>query len=205
MRRLHLVALLGLSLAAGLRAGGPQAKATPKPPWQCLLTGADARQAAALDKRIVEREKADRYPEAVSAAEELLALRTRAQGPDHWEAANARWTLAGLRKVAALSEQKRLGWRKAAQAAAEAGRLEQQARYAKALPLRQQHLTWCREVLGEDHPETATSYNNLAVNLNAQGNSTAAGPLFQKALAIRQRLVETQSPSCHRAARTSGL
>jgi CHAT domain-containing protein/tetratricopeptide (TPR) repeat protein len=194
MRRMHLVALLGLSLAAGVRADAPQPKANPKPPWQRLLTGDDARKAAALEKRIAELETADRYAEAVTGVEDLLALRTRAQGPDHHETADTKWALAALRKVAALPEAKRRGWRRATQGAAEAGRLEQQARYAQALPFRQQHLTWCREVLGEDHPATAASYDNVAGNLNARGQYAEAGSLFQKALAIRRRTLGEEHP-----------
>jgi CHAT domain-containing protein/tetratricopeptide (TPR) repeat protein len=194
MLRMHLGALLALSLAVGLRAADSQAKAAPKPPWQHLLTGDDERKAAALDKRIADWENADRYTEAVTAAEKLLALRQRAQGPDHWEAADARWALAALKKVATLPKPKRLGWRKAAQADAEAGRLEQQARFAQALPLRQERLTWCREVLGEGHPLTADSYNSVAVNLQAQGNYPKAGPLFQKALDLRRQALGEGHP-----------
>ncbi|HKI38249.1 MAG TPA: hypothetical protein VKA46_40720 [Gemmataceae bacterium] len=47
------------------------------------------------------------------AAEELLTLHTRVQGADHWETVNQKWDLAALKKVAALPEEKRLGWRAA--------------------------------------------------------------------------------------------
>ena len=50
------------------------------------------------------------------------------------------------------------------------------------------------KVLGEDHPDTATSYNNLASNLNAQGKYGAAEPLFQKALAIRLKVLGEDHP-----------
>jgi hypothetical protein len=194
MRPMHLVTLLGLSLAAGLRADAPQAKAAPKPPWQRLLTGDDARQAKDLEKRIADRASADRYAEAITAAEELLALRTKVQGPDHWETANAKWELAALGKVAALSEEKRLGWRKAVEGDAKAAKLDQQIQYAQALPLRRQFLTWCREVLGEDLPATARCYNNLAGNLHAQGKYAEAGPLLQKALDINRRALGEDHP-----------
>jgi tetratricopeptide (TPR) repeat protein len=194
MLRMLPVMLLGLSLAAGVRAVGPQAKATSKPQWQRLLAGDDARKAAELDKRIAEREKEGRYDEAIAAAEELLGLRARVQGPDHWETANAKWALAVLRKVAALPEPKRLGWRKAEQGEAEARRLEQQAQPAQALPLRRQRLTWCREVLGEDHPLTAESYSNLAANLYTRGRNAEAGTLFQKALDIFRKALGEGHP-----------
>ena len=37
-------------------------------------------------------------------------------------------------------------------------------------------------VLGERHPDTAASLNNLAGLLEAQGDSAAAKPLFEQAL-----------------------
>ena len=52
----------------------------------------------------------------------------------------------------------------------------------------------CLKVLGEDHPDTATSYNNLASNLNAQGKYGAAEPLYQKALAIRLKVLGEDHP-----------
>ena len=49
-------------------------------------------------------------------------------------------------------------------------------------------------MLGEDHPDTATSYNNVAVNLNAQGKSAEAEPLYQKALEIRRKVLGEDHP-----------
>ena len=37
-----------------------------------------------------------------------------------------------------------------------------QGKYAEAQPLFEKALAICRKVLGEEHPDTATSYNNLA-------------------------------------------
>ncbi|MBL3587083.1 tetratricopeptide repeat protein [Rhodovulum sulfidophilum] len=49
--------------------------------------------------------------------------------------------------------------------------------------------------LGSDHPSTATSYNNLASNLNDQGRAAEAEPLYRKALEIRERVLGTDHPS----------
>jgi tetratricopeptide (TPR) repeat protein len=188
MLRMLFVVLLALSLTVVAHA------ADPKPPWQRLLTGEDAKKAAGLEKRIEELEAADKYAEAIRLGEELLALRTKVQGAEHWETVNEKWELAALKKVAALPEAKRIGWRQAKQGDAEARRLEQKAQYVKALPLRQERLKWCRQVLGEDHPDTATSYNNVAFILNAQGKYAEAGPLFQKALDIRRQVLGENHP-----------
>jgi len=194
MLRMLLVTLLGLSLAVVAWADDPKPKADPKPQWQRLMTGDDARKADDLEKRTGELENADKHAEAVVAAEGLLALRTRVQGADHWETVNQKWRLVALRKVAALPQEKRQGWRKAAQGDAEAQDLEQKIQHAKALPLRQQRLKWCREVLGEDHPHTAASYHNVGFNLAAQGKYTEAAPLCEKALAIRLKALGEEHP-----------
>jgi tetratricopeptide (TPR) repeat protein len=189
-----MVALLGLPLAVLAWADDPKPKADPKPQWQRLLTGDDARRAAELDKRIGEHESADRYADAIIAQEEVLALRTRVQGDDHWETVIEKWALAALKKVATLPAEERRGWRKAVEDAAEAVRLEENAQYAKALPLRQEQLKWCREVLGEGYPDTATSYNQLAYNLHRQGKYAEAEPLFRKALDLQRQAVGEGHP-----------
>jgi tetratricopeptide (TPR) repeat protein len=72
--------------------------------------------------------------------------------------------------------------------------LEDQGKYAEAGPLYQKALDICRQVLGEDHPDTARSYNSVAANLDAQGKYAAAGPLFQKALDIRRQMLGENHP-----------
>jgi tetratricopeptide (TPR) repeat protein len=188
MVRMRLLVLLGMSLAVVAHA------VDSKPPWQRLLSGDDAKKAAALKKQIEKLEAADRYAEAIKLSEELFALRTKVQGAEHWETVNQKWALTALKKVAPLPAEKRAGWRKAARAAAEAESLVQKAQYGKALPLKQERLKWCRQVLGEDHPDTAQSYNNVAFNLNAQGKYVEAGPLYQKALDIWHKTLGEDHP-----------
>jgi tetratricopeptide (TPR) repeat protein len=170
------------------------AAAAEEPAWKRVLQGEDAKKAAELEKRIAELEEADRYAEAVRLHEELLALRRTVQGPAHWETVGQQWAVTAARKVAALPAEQRAGWRQAARGAAAATRLEQQARYGEALPLRQERLRWCRQVLGEGHPLTALSYNEVAFNLNAQGKYPEAGPLYHKALAIRRQALGEEHP-----------
>jgi tetratricopeptide (TPR) repeat protein len=188
MLRMLLVGWLGLALAVVARSGDP------KPQWQRLLTGADARKAADLEKRIAEREAADNYAEAIRLREELLALRTREQGAEHWQTVDARWVLTATKKVATLPPEKRAGWRQTAQGGVAARRLEQQAQFGKALAMWQERLKWCRDVLGEDHPDTASGYNNVAANLQAQGRYGEARPLYQKALDIRRKALGEDNP-----------
>ena len=52
--------------------------------------------------------------------------------------------------------------------------------------------------LGEDHPETAESYNNLATLLDIQGRYAEAEPLYRKALDIDRRVLGEDHPETAR-------
>jgi tetratricopeptide (TPR) repeat protein len=66
--------------------------------------------------------------------------------------------------------------------------------YAAAQPLIEKALAINRRLLTDNHPDTATSYNNLAANLNAQGKYAAAQRLHEEALGIRRRLLTDDHP-----------
>jgi CHAT domain-containing protein/Tfp pilus assembly protein PilF len=65
--------------------------------------------------------------------------------------------------------------------------LDAHGKHAAAQPLFEKALAIRRRLLGDGHPNTVTSYNNLAANLNRQGKYAQAQPLFEKALEIRRR------------------
>src|SRR5581483_5181784 len=60
---------------------------------------------------------------------------------------------------------------------------------------RREALALLRNVLGEEHPQTAISYTGLALCLHAQGKYADALPLFQKSLAICQKVLGEQHPN----------
>jgi CHAT domain-containing protein len=169
--------------------------AEPKPPWQRLLSGDDAKKAAGLQQRIERLEAAENYTEAIRLQEELIALRTNVQGAEHWQTVDAKWYLTALKKLAGLPAEKRAGWRQVARSAAEAESLQKKAQYGKALAWLQESLKWHRQVLGEDHPNTATSYDNVAGNLMSQEQYSEAGPLLRKALDIRRKVLGEDHPN----------
>ena len=187
---LLLAGVWGLTVAQGL----PAEDRTPKPPYERLLKGDDARKAAELDKKISALIEADNYAEAIQVAEELLALRQRVQGADHHEAVDVQWGLDALRKVAGLPAERRAAWRAAVKAQGQAEALEAKVRYGEAWPWRKKMLDLCRELLGDEHPDTARSYNNLGMNLHAQGKYAEAEPLVRRALAIWQKVRGEEHP-----------
>jgi tetratricopeptide (TPR) repeat protein len=69
------------------------------------------------------------------------------------------------------------------------------AAYEQARPLYERALAIDEKVLGPGHPRTATSLNDLATLLQAQGNLDAARPLFERALKIREKAFGPYHPS----------
>jgi tetratricopeptide (TPR) repeat protein len=67
--------------------------------------------------------------------------------------------------------------------------LYQQGQYKEAIVYAEKALAIRRKVLGEEHPGTATTYNNLGILYRNIGNHDKAGSFLQKALAIRKRVL----------------
>jgi tetratricopeptide (TPR) repeat protein len=70
----------------------------------------------------------------------------------------------------------------------------EKGRYREAEVAFRQALHVAVSALGEEHPRTAASYNNLATNLQAQGRYTEAEEGFRKALAIRRKALGENHP-----------
>ncbi|MBE9089862.1 tetratricopeptide repeat protein [Microcystis aeruginosa LEGE 11464] len=98
-----------------------------------------------------------------------------------------------------------LSWREATEndiTLAEAERLTQQViqlyqqgKYNEAIPLAEQALAIRKKVLGDNHPNTARSLNNLAGLYESQGRYSEAEPLYKQALAIKKQQLGDNHPS----------
>ncbi|MBD2354903.1 tetratricopeptide repeat protein [Tolypothrix sp. FACHB-123] len=85
---------------------------------------------------------------------------------------------------------------------AEAKRLSQQVvqlyrqgKYSEAIPLAERALAIREKLLGKEHPDVATSLNNLAVLYESQGNYAKAEPLHLRSLAIREKVLGKEHPN----------
>jgi tetratricopeptide (TPR) repeat protein len=165
-----LVGLLVLLIASSAPCQ-PPSSSTNYPPAPDLrkLSSDEAKRAAELDKAIEAALTVDRWDDAIAKAEELLALRTRVQGPMHFETVNEEWRQKTLRCVAPMAHEDRVAYRSAASINEQAETLFAQAKHAQAQPLFEKTLKIRRRLLTDDHPDTAASHNNLAHSLYAQG------------------------------------
>jgi CHAT domain-containing protein/tetratricopeptide (TPR) repeat protein len=158
------------------------------------LTGADAKQANTLRKAIIAAEKAGRWPEAIAAAEQALALRTRVQGADHYLTIDADWKVKTLRRLEAMSAEERASFKLGSDTDKRIAALYEQKEFADAQPLLEKSLQITRRLFGDNHPDTAASYNNLGTNLEIRRKYAAAQPILEKALEIRRRVYSADHP-----------
>src|SRR6185312_16009723 len=98
--------------------------------------------------------------------------------------ADARRTIATLRAIASLPEEGRRALAAFGPLTEEAGALRGRARYAEAEKILREVQGRTSRWLGEAHPDTARSYNNLALALWDQGQHAEAEAMHRQALAI---------------------
>ena len=67
--------------------------------------------------------------------------------------------------------------------------------YPKALEYYQKALAIKEKVLGEEHPSTATSYNNIGGVFDSRGDYPKALEYYQKALAIFEKVLGEEHPN----------
>ena len=69
-----------------------------------------------------------------------------------------------------------------------------QGAYSQALPWCERCLSVCQERLGGEHPDIASSLNDLAYFYNRQGRYEEAKPLYLEALEMRKKLLGEEHP-----------
>jgi tetratricopeptide (TPR) repeat protein len=72
--------------------------------------------------------------------------------------------------------------------------LLQQGKYAEAIPLAQESLRVAEATFGAQHPNVATSLDNLAELYRKQGRHSDAEPLYQRALDIDEKALGPEHP-----------
>src|SRR5262249_34159750 len=179
------IAVLPCLVLAGEAAAQPdRGPGQDIPPWKRPLSGEATSQVAKLEERIDQLRRAGRFAEAIEPAREVVEIRTRLQGADHWQAADARRAVDDLRRIATFSEEGRKAMASVGDLQQKADTERERAHYAEAERINRILLELRRKWLGEDHPAPAGSYNGNADHVNGRGKYTEAEPLNRQALAI---------------------
>jgi tetratricopeptide (TPR) repeat protein len=71
--------------------------------------------------------------------------------------------------------------------------LYSEGKFKEAIPLAEKVVFLTKRAKGEEHPDTATSLNDLAELYEAVGDYAKAEPLYQQALAIRRKVLGTHN------------
>src|SRR5271166_5821755 len=190
------VALASIALGALPWTAPAQLHGQDPPPLAAPTPDADlAKRVEKLDSAINQRLDAGQIAEAVLPAREKLDLLARTRGKDHWQTGDARRNLETYHRLAGLPREVQDRYVKARQANTRAIQLYARGQYAEAALLFQEDLSIRRDILGEDHPHTAASYNNLAETLRAQGKYAEAEAMHRRALAIDLKALGVDHPS----------
>jgi hypothetical protein len=72
--------------------------------------------------------------------------------------------------------------------------LREKGQYGQAIPLAERALAISEKRLGAEHPDTATSLDNLAGLYYDKGDYAQAEPLYRRALAIREKTLGAEHP-----------
>ena len=73
--------------------------------------------------------------------------------------------------------------------------LYRQGKYDRAVVVAQKALEVAEENVGPDHPDVATSLNNLAELYRTQGDYAKAEPLYKRSLAIQEKVLGPDHPN----------
>ncbi len=145
-----------------------------------------------LAERYEERADLDR---ASSIRKDLLELKQKALGAEHWQVIDARLALAHIEQLSTMTPAQLQQLAEAANADQQHLQLSQQGRYSDAIPFAQKAADIYRKVLGEEHSPYANSVNNLALLYHRMGDLVHAEPLYRQALELRKETLGEKHPS----------
>jgi CHAT domain-containing protein/Flp pilus assembly protein TadD len=128
-------------------------------------------------------------PAALSDAE-----RTKLYGEEDWHAADALWALRDEEIRSRLTVEQRRELITANQANSQAVALYRKGDFREAIRFAEQAASIQRRLLGAQHPDTATSFSNLAELYQALGDYAKAEPLLRQALKIRKKALGENHP-----------
>lgn len=137
----------------------------------------------------------EEFAAARSARREAFRILRKVHGAAHWKVTDARMALAHVDRIAGLNDAQRQRLVRANQFNRSMVSLHRSGKTRDAIILAREVLAICTEVLGEQHPETASSLNNLGLLLQSQGDYAGARTLYEQALAIQKQVLGERHPN----------
>lgn len=191
-----VVALLALAVPACASADAtPPVPDDPDEPTAAFpLTDGPEITVAVLEAEIGELRIQAKYAEALEPAERLLALRREDPDSRPFEIGDAERLVATLEFAAGLPEESRreLGLADSLEVTRDV--LWMDGRRAERAAVAERQLEIRRRLLGDEHPDVAYSLDDLAMDLDAVGESDRACELSHEALKIRRKLLGDEHP-----------
>jgi hypothetical protein len=139
------------------------------------------------------REREERFAEARTLRGEVVTLRVRLDGEEHWQVADARRAQERLGRLEKLTTDQRRRLRDADQLLRQLDELAV-GDVPAALPRMQQALAARRELLGDEHAETASAWHMLGVLWEKVGDLVQAESATRQAVAIRRKALGERHP-----------
>jgi CHAT domain-containing protein/tetratricopeptide (TPR) repeat protein len=140
-------------------------------------------------------EARDDLPAARTARQEVLAIKTKLLGPQHWQVTDARLALADVDLLARFTLDQRRRLEEANRLNDQAAALWRQQKFAEAIPPAARAFEVRKELLGPEHPRTLTSMSNLGWDYRDAGRVAEAEPLLAETVRLRRKVLGEGHPS----------
>jgi tetratricopeptide (TPR) repeat protein len=189
MRVTHYAMSLPLTLVLACILNSARAQSPPT-----YLSGADAERVDELERKSGECESRDDLPGAIKAAAEVVALRTRLQGEDHWQTRTARRQVETLKKMAAFTAEQKSEFAAARKQLQDGNSLATQGQFAEAQKAYEKALVGYCRLLGANNLHTSVVANNLGRCLQLQSQFGPAESAFRDALAGARESIGADHP-----------
>jgi CHAT domain-containing protein/tetratricopeptide (TPR) repeat protein len=165
-----------------------------RPPPPESLKGEDDRRVRTLQQTIEQLKSERKFAEAIEPAREVLAIRRKALGADHWSTDDARHAVDDLERIARLPEEGRRAVSTLVSLGKKFNASKEQGRLSEAESLARSMLEICTRWLGKDHPDTARSYTRVAIVLEMHRKYVEAERLGREARAIWLKSMPNDHP-----------
>jgi tetratricopeptide (TPR) repeat protein len=131
---------------------------------------------------------------ARKVSQEALALEEKLHSPNHWRAIDARWELRRVDRLAALSHAQRRRLEDGSQWLTQARQLDKQKQPQAGLELCRRALAVRKELLGEDHPDTALALYWMGEFQASLGDFVLAEEAIRNAAEIERKVLGEAHP-----------